>query len=262
MVFPKEGWGDASEGFLGLFLHDFLDFVVQLAGSRLLGMEFDAVVVPGGGLDDRGHPHPWVCARLDCCIDLLRGGVRFAVLLSRGTTHRPPPLESNGFAIDESWASARYLMERGIEADRLLLDRWSLDTIGNAAFARLMICEPLGLRRLVVVTNEFHMLRCRDIFEWVFHLDSSNGPHTSSSSYTLHFQPVPNAGMDEDVAKARSTKELDSISSFQNTKRSIHSHMGSLMEFLLTHHQAYKAQGVIPRPPSSSSTPDPLLKSY
>ena len=69
-------------------------------------------------------------------------------MLSRGTTHKPPPLDTAGFPIDESMASARYLVERGVAPARVLLESWSLDTIGNAAFARLMHSDVRGWRRI------------------------------------------------------------------------------------------------------------------
>ena len=100
----------------------------------------DAVIIPGGGLTD-GRPHPWVLARLDAAL-LHSADTDFFLVLSRGTTHKAPPLDAGGFPIDESAASAQYLIERGVDSSRVLLESWSLDTIGNAAFARLMHSDP------------------------------------------------------------------------------------------------------------------------
>ena len=45
-----------------------------------------------------------------------------------------------------------------------------LDTIGNAAFARLMHSDIRGWRSLLVITSASHMARTRRIFDWVFTL--------------------------------------------------------------------------------------------
>ena len=65
----------------------------------------DAVIVPGGGLDERGEPWPWVKARLDAAL-LHDAATQQYLVLSRGTTHKPAPTDASGFAVDESVASA------------------------------------------------------------------------------------------------------------------------------------------------------------
>ena len=52
-------------------------------------------------------------------------------------------------------AMSKYLVEAGIDADRIIKDIWSLDTIGNAYFARCMVCEPRGFRRVRTLTSPF-----------------------------------------------------------------------------------------------------------
>ena len=92
---------------------------------------------------------------------------RYFIVLSRGTTHRLPPETSAGRAIDEAAASAKFLVEHGVQPEMILLESWSLDTIGNAYATCLMHLAPLGLARIMVVTNPFHMKRTKAIFEFV-----------------------------------------------------------------------------------------------
>jgi hypothetical protein len=115
------------------------------SATAALADDFDAIVVPGGGLMADGEPPPWVVARLDKCLELwtLNPGAR-VVVLSRGTPHKPPPLDADGRPIDEAAVSADYLRARGVPSEQLLQDTWSLDTIGNAFFLRLMHLEPRG----------------------------------------------------------------------------------------------------------------------
>ncbi len=50
-------------------------------------------------------------------------------------------------------------------AERIWAETASLDTIGNAYFARVIHTDPAGLRRLLVVNSAFHMPRTRMIFD-------------------------------------------------------------------------------------------------
>src|SRR5436309_11511249 len=62
-------------------------------------------------------------------------------------------------ALPISSAGARYLLERGAEPGRILMEAVSLDTIGNAYFSRLLHVIPREFRRVLVVTSDFHMPR-------------------------------------------------------------------------------------------------------
>lgn len=59
----------------------------------------------------------------------------------------------------ESRASAKFLLDRGVKQNEILIEDTSLDTIGNAYFLRLLHVEPLRLRRIHIITNHFHMHR-------------------------------------------------------------------------------------------------------
>jgi len=201
---------------------------------------YDAVIVPGGGLDDAGAPHPWVRARLDYAAQLiLESQATYAVVLSRGTTHRPPPTERGGVPIDEATASARYLVARGVDAGCVLMDRWSLDTIGNAFFARVSICEPLGLGKLLVVTNTFHMDRVRVIFDWVASL------LPRPLDFQMTYAEVPNDGMSDEVALARAEKECRAVANLEATKAKVGTQLSELVRFLMVEHAAYSTAGVV-----------------
>lgn len=198
---------------------------------------YDAVVVPGGGLDHAtGNPAPWVAARLDAAL-ALDAHTQLYVVLSRGTPHRAPPRDGADFPVDEAAASARYLQARGVSADRIVMDCWSLDTIGNAYFARTMVTDPLQLRELCIVTSEFHVARTRAIFDWVFGLDAPQ------PTYALHYKVAADVGMPPDVRAARGEKEAASLERLQTATIPENSSMRQLAQFLLVKHGAYNAAG-------------------
>lgn len=201
-------------------------------------MTYDCIVIPGGGLDSNGLPAPWVCARLDCAIDMA-SSTNFFLVLSRGTTHRPPVLDSNAFPIDEASASADYLIQRNIPADKILVENWSLDTIGNAYFARQCILEPMQLRRLAVITNEFHMERTKLIFDWICSLtDDERNP---SNQYQIDYKSVINNGMNDEQLTARIEKERSSCEDLKLKIQRINN-LSRLAQFLYVEHGAYQAK--------------------
>ena len=202
-------------------------------------LHFDCVIVPGGGLEaSTGEPAAWVAARLDAALEY-DSRTDFFLVLSRGTTHKPPPVES-GYPVDESAASARYLVARGIAPSRVLLESWSLDTIGNAAFARLMHADLRGWRKMLVVTSAFHRPRTQAIFDWVFSLpDASGRPRRPTAQ--LSYEEVPERGLDAEQSASRRQKEAQAIEKLQQRTIATISDLQQLHEFLFTRHDAYRA---------------------
>lgn len=191
----------------------------------------DAVLIPGGGLTASGEVVPWVQARLERAISL-RPRPRFFIPLSAGTTHKPPPLDVNGFPILESIAAAHYLQRRGIEGKRILPETISLDTIGNAYFARLQHIEPLQLRRLHVITSAFHLPRTQAIFDWILALPPSQNPRQ------LTFEAVPDVGISDAALQARCDREQASLKQFQILKTRLTT-LAEVHCWLYEEHSAY-----------------------
>lgn len=197
--------------------------------------EFDAILVPGGGVREGGVLPPWVRSRLDRAVELLHQDA-FIVTLSAGTPHRPPPLDDRGFPIPESSAGARHLMALGVPADRIVIEASSLDTIGNAYFARVIHCEPGRWRRLAIVTSAFHMPRTRRAFQWVFSLPPLD------SAFQLTFFETANDGMEPEALEARLAKERESLQALCQLAESVRD-LRSLHRWLFLNHAAYTARG-------------------
>ncbi|MEM1310275.1 MAG: YdcF family protein [Cyanobacteria bacterium P01_H01_bin.153] len=193
--------------------------------------QIDAVLIPGGGLLPTGALVPWVQARLEQAI-ALHPRPRFFIPLSAGTTHKPPPLDEAGFPIAESMAAAQYLLARGIQGAHILPETISLDTIGNAYFARVQHVEPLQLQRLHVVTSDFHFQRTQAIFAWVFGLF----PH--ARKFHLTFEAVPNVGLTAAALQARIEREQKSLAQVQNLRSQL-STLSALHQWLYAEHAAY-----------------------
>jgi len=193
--------------------------------------QVDAVLIPGGGLLPSGEVVPWVQARLERAIALTPPPTYF-LPLSAGTTHKAPPLDAEGFPIWESVAAGRYLMARGIASYRILPETISLDTIGNAYFARIQHLEPLQLRRLHVITSEFYLPRTIAIFRWICALPPCPEP------FYLTFEAVPNVGIADTALSARRDREQSSLAQVQALQTRLTS-LAAVHRWLYTEHGAY-----------------------
>lgn len=203
-------------------------------------MSYDCIVIPGGGLDSNGCPAPWVIARLDRALEMA-SSTNYFLVLSRGTTHRPPILDRNAFPIDEASASAAYLIDHHIPAHRILVENWSLDTIGNAYFARQCILEPMKLHRLAVITNEFHMARTKLIFDWICSLSHSSDERCEI--FQMDYLTVHNQDMTDEQLIARIDKERVAC---EDVKKKIERmvNLGEVARFLFVDHGAYQAKSL------------------
>lgn len=216
-------------------------------------MTYDCIVLPGGGIDANGAPSAWVCARLDRALEMASSTCYFLVL-SRGTTHRPPSLDKYSFPIDEATASAAYLIERDIPSNRILIENWSLDTMGNAYFARQCILEPMKLQRLAIITNDFHMTRTKLIFDWIFSLsDTAKEPCVK---YQIEYITVSNQDMTDEQLIARIDKERLACDDLKLKIQRI-TNLSQMARFLFIEHGAYQAKSLHTR----RSHLDPLTTS-
>ena len=206
---------------------------------------YDAVLVPGGGLRPGGALPPFVLNRLEAAQAL--AGEAPIILLSAYTIHRAPPLDAAGYPLLESVAAAKALLARGVPAAQIWVETASLDTIGNAYFARVIHTDPAGLRRLLVVNSEFHMPRTQMIFDWIFGLPPAEPP------YALDYHAVPDQGLTEAGLAARRAKEVARMEDLRRTIPCI-TGLAALHRWLFTERRAYAA-GTDPRsnaPPAAA----------
>ena len=210
---------------------------------------FDAILVPGGGVYAGGRLPQWSINRLDRALELADGAA--IITLSAGTTHKAPPLNLSARPIIESVAAAGYLLQRGYPKELILAETASYDTIGNAYFARVMHTDPAGFRKLLVITSTFHMPRTGAIFRWIF-----TAPPIDSA-YDVSFEAVPDAGLPPDALEARYAKERASLASLL-PRIPAYPTLASIHHWLFTEHAAY----AIGMQPETAGNSPALLRSY
>jgi hypothetical protein len=194
-----------------------------------------AILVPGGGLTDQGELPAWVRARFETALQNA-GKDSIFILLSGGTVYKPPPLDDRGFPLYESLVGARFLAARGIAKNRILTEKSSYDTIGNAYFSRMIHVEPAGLETLLIVTSEFHLARTREIFNWVYSLVPR------PAAYQCRFQGAPDQGLPPDILRARQQKEQKSLQRVKQLRQSL-TRLDAFHRWMFTEHNAYNQSG-------------------
>jgi hypothetical protein len=194
--------------------------------------EFDVVIIPGGGVRPGGELPAWVKPRLDRALE--RAGHAWLMPLSAGTPHRPPPLDARGFPILEARAGAEYLVTRGADPRRILMEAASYDTIGNAYFSRVIHAIPRGFRRALVVTSEFHMPRTEAAFRWIWEMPAPGG------ECALEFESVADAGLDVELLALRREKEQAGLVLLEELRERIRT-FDNLHRWVFSEHGVYSA---------------------
>lgn len=183
---------------------------------------YDAIIILGGSFTDNGELMPWVFKRLD---EATKYSTKYYIVTSRSTYHKPPVLDERGFPIDECTIMANYLSSKGISANKILKEAWSLDTIGNAYGTLVFHSIPLNLENILVITSDFHMPRSKSIFKVVYGLAQDN-------CFKLTFIST------KSEIKI-SEKEINSLIKWQKDAETFKTIQG-LHNFIFGSHNAYK----------------------
>lgn len=134
------------------------------------------ICVLAGGLQENGDPHLFVQNRLDKAIEVYNTNPHNTIILvlGGGTYHKPPYLNSSNFTIHESTSCALYLYNKGIQSNTIFREWASYDTIANGFFAFTNYINHLNLKKMYVITSDFHMPRSKTIFNYFNNLFNKN----------------------------------------------------------------------------------------
>jgi len=129
----------------------------------------DAIVVMGAAQYD-GRPSPQLAARLDHVVDLWDADVAPLVVVTGG--------KQVGDRFTEAQASARYLTDHGVPRAAILEENNGRNSYDSLAAVRELL-RARGLRRVVLVSDPYHVLRARLTAEEVGLDASVSATHTS-----------------------------------------------------------------------------------
>lgn len=130
-------------GFLGLCLW------IDRQGQHQEMVPADVIVVLGAA-QWNGRPSPVLQSRLDRGIELYRQGYAPLLVLTGGV--------GAGDVQSEAAVGRDYALDRGVPAAAILIEEQSRTTLQNLQQVRALL-EPLGLNRILLVSDPFHMAR-------------------------------------------------------------------------------------------------------
>lgn len=113
---------------------------------------YDAIVVAGCRVFPDGRPSPALEWRVRKAVDLYRAGVAPRIVFTGGLGTYPPT---------EAQASARLAAELGVPRSAMVLEDRSTSTEENARNAAVSVTA----RRVIVVTDAYHVFRARRVFD-------------------------------------------------------------------------------------------------
>lgn len=198
-------------------------------------MKYDCVLIPGGGLLEDGSLPDWTIARLEQAL-ALQENTQWIITLSGGTTHKPLPVDQEGYPVFESRQAAEFLLGSGADPGKILSETSSYDSIGNAYFARTLFTDPMSLARCRIITSEFHLPRIEAIFRWVFSL------LPVLVEYELGFAGAPDIGLSPTALNARRAREENSLENLAGKIQDIRT-LADFRRWLYSEHAAYAVKG-------------------
>ena len=104
---------------------------------------------------------------------------------------------------------------------------------------------PRKLKKIHLVTSDWHLPRTREIFDTVFAC-------SGESDLALTYAAAQNVGLSENETELRLERELESLETFRTTTKHMLKDMDSLHKFIFEEHGCYKAGSHL-KPMSSES---------
>ena len=147
---------------IGILFHVFIVLAVVVIGilGGMIATEFtakgnqnlDYIIVLGAQVREDG-PSVVLKYRLDAAIAYLNENLNTICIVSGGQGTNEPFSEAEGMA--------EYLLENGIEKNRIILEDESKSTVENIQNSKMLIQQPYN--GVGIVTNNFHVFRAMQI---------------------------------------------------------------------------------------------------
>lgn len=136
-------------------------------------MTKDAIIVCSGRLSHDMTLDPESKLRLNGAIRLFNDGASEHIIMNGGPGVYIKPDGSFGYFERGTRPvhcdfMADYAAEMGIPQDRILKQDYTVDSVGEAYYVKMMCLEPKEWKNNIVVSSDYHMNRLRIIYERIF----------------------------------------------------------------------------------------------
>ena len=223
-----DGWDSKPDGWEKI---DRLSLRRKDNEKIILSHSYDAMFVLAGGIDSDGLVYPWVERRLDLARKIYNGRKSKIICLVGGTYHRPPILNNKGYAIHESTSCSEYLIQTGVNPKDIYREWSSYDTIANGYFSFVNFILPMDLKKIVVITSEFHMMRTKLIFDWLNEIFKRD--------IKINYYSVSDEDLDSDIIDIRIQREIKSVLSLSKNLIPKIRDVKGFHKFIYEDHKAY-----------------------
>ena len=184
-------------------------------------MKSGVIIVLGGGISAKGILPFWVEERLEKAAELYISSQIPKILLSgKGR---------DDFPVAEARAMSDYLLLKGIPEEDILREELSRDTIQNAFFSMVIHLLPLRIESALVITNVFHVVRSKMIFDYV-----------CGDKLHLEYISVSDEKIEKDLLRQRKNSEAELIKFYSSLFSSFGSgDLRAVHDFIFNPHNKY-----------------------
>lgn len=206
----------------------------------LLGNNTDNyIVVLAGGIDNNGNVNKWVENRLKLCIDEYKTNKYNKIIcLGGGSYHKKPVTNSKGYIIHESTSCAEFLIENGISPTKIIKEWGSYDTIANGYFLFSNFIKQLNIKKIKVITSEFHIDRTKLIFNYMNNVFNYN--------IEIEYDFTKDTNVEVYIIESRKKREIKSYKSIKNILNYLDT-LKKFTEWFYCEHKAYCSNAEIIR---------------
>lgn len=143
---------------LGIFWCGYLLWMINSYDPPKPMPKADAAIVLGAALWDN-KPSPGLQERLDHALQLYKQGTVSNLILTGGLDH-------NGSTLTEAEGMRDYLLQKGVPAEKMVLENDARSTYENLLFSK-PLAQRNGWERLIIVTHDYHAPRSADIANFI-----------------------------------------------------------------------------------------------
>jgi len=197
-----------------------------------MNYEYEAVIVLAGGVKPDKTLPAIPKARVDMGVKIFFEKKTPRLIFSGHFSFMFP----NPLNLSESEAMRFYAISRQVPDESIITEDKSKETLGNAYFTKVDVAIPQQLKRLAVITSDFHIIRTEYLFGKVY------GP-----DFQINYLAVPTPPGMEGLQKRKELERkqfvlarewLDSITNGDDQK---------IGEFLFSRHPGYASNPKISR---------------
>jgi uncharacterized SAM-binding protein YcdF (DUF218 family) len=140
---------------------------------------YSAVIVLANLMSAEGILNAESRARMDMAIDAVKAG-EAPFLVTCGWAYR------EDLNLPIAYAMRDYALAAGVLSDRIIVEKNSRDTVGDAVFTHRNLAIPRSWDSILVITSKYHTARTHKIFSFIYGKSVVVRGAPADDTFTLH----------------------------------------------------------------------------